>query len=220
MNKNFVHYLKIVAAVHIGVILLLVLISIGRVFFLSKPDVMLPVDFVVEVPSAPVVTEKPARVVHEKEAQDMPSPTPEHEPERKRKIERSKIRIIRGSKERPARKQLSEKEIKKLLAQGAKAGDHTSIPDDDARCFEIVRQALYGAWVQPSAEEAAGAVAEASIRLRRDGIVVDRNLVRKSGNPVLDASVMQALHSIRRIAGLSSAFVNRHEVITVSFEIE
>ena len=39
-------------------------------------------------------------------------------------------------------KTLSPREIKELLDRGAKPGDHTSVPDDEARCLEAVRRAF------------------------------------------------------------------------------
>lgn len=211
MNSRFFHYLKIVAAVHVGVVVVLMVVSGWRGFPRKKSAVMVPVEFVVEVPAPPAV-------VHEQVPEN--ALEQESKQSREKPIERSHTKIRRKSDGKPSQRQLSQEEIRKLLAKGARAGDHTSIPGDDTRYFEIVRQTLYKAWAQPSAEEVGDAVAEVSIRLRRDGQIIDRNMERESGNAVMDASVMEAVNSVQRITGLSSAFLIRHEAITVSFKVE
>jgi TonB family protein len=59
-----------------------------------------------------------------------------------------------------------------------------------------------------------------SIRLGENGVIVGRRLATGSGNRVLDKSVMQAVNSVTRISGLSSGFLKRYRVISVSFKIE
>ena len=57
-----------------------------------------------------------------------PEPAPAPKPP-KREIERG--RRIRRKSSQPPRKTLSDEEIRRLLAEGARLSDHTSIPDED-----------------------------------------------------------------------------------------
>jgi len=115
---------------------------------------------------------------------------------------------------------MTEEEIRKLLAEGAKLSDHTSIPDEDSRCFEIVRRTLYGAWSQPGRAEAGNAQAEITLRLGPGGKILGSEIARPSGNRVLDRSVLDALNAVERISGLTAGFMERHKVITISFRVE
>lgn len=218
MNKRFLHYLKIVTVTHVGVVLILVVFTGWRSTFRRKPDMIMPVEFMVEVPVPPSPIEPEPAPSHEQIPKEMPKQ--ESKQERKKTIVRSQKRVSRRIDGKPPRKQLAPEEIKKFLARGAIPGDHTSVLDDDWQYFEMVRQVLYNAWVQPSDEEVGDAVTEVSIRLQQDGQVIDRSLVRKSGNTVMDDSVIQAANSVQRIEGLSPAFLRKHKVIIVSFRVE
>jgi hypothetical protein len=149
-----------------------------------------------------------------------PEPTPEPERPKPNPIEVSRQKVTRVPDNKPKTIPLTEEQIRKLLEQGAKPSDHTSIPDEDSRCLELIRQTLYGAWVQPSAEEAGSSVALATLKLAGDGIVVSHDLSRPSGNTAVDGTVRQALAAVKRIPGLTPAFVARHGSVTVSFKVE
>jgi TonB family protein len=225
MTGRFAHSLAVVALAHAGIVLTIVLVPGCRALFVRTPEVAVPVDFVVEAPppaAEAAVPPEPAPDEPREEPPDEPVvPDPRPEPRKRKPIKVSRRKVRRAVAE-PARppKALSREEVRKLLAQGAKLGDHTSIPDEDARGFEAVRQALYQVWDQPAAEEAAGAVAEVSIRLAADGAVTERTLSRASGLPALDASVMRAVKAVDRIHGLTASFLRRHKVVTVSFKVE
>ena len=84
----------------------------------------------------------------------------------------------------------------------------------------MVRERLHEAWRQPSAEEAGDAEVEISIKMDGTGRVTGRDMVRSSGNPVLDASAMAAVRAVDRIWGLPASFLARHSEVTVSFKVE
>lgn len=218
MNRRFIHYLKIVAAAHIGAVLLFMLISGGRILLRRKTEVRLPVEFVVEAPAAPVVTEMVTTVPEEKE------PEPEPKPASRRRLEiiKSNKRVTRSIKRKPLqRRQLSDEEIKKLLAQGAKPAEHTSVPDDDdARYDLIVHNELYAAWNAPNIEMAGDNAAKVSIRLAKDGRIIARKLVKESGNALMDSSVMQAVNAVQKIRGLSVGYLARNEWVTIVFRVK
>jgi len=221
MNRRFFYYLKIVTAFHVVAVAVLVVASGWRKWFGRKRETTVPVEFVVEVPPAPPAPEKAAPT--EKERRKQP-PVPKEEPTTKakpksREIERSKTKVTRRTG-KETKRSLSEAEIRKLLLRGAKRGDYTKIPNEDLQNFELIRRALYSAWNQPSAEEVGGAMADISVRLHKDGGISDPRLATKSGSALLDESAMAAARSVRRIPGLSTSFLSRHDEITISFRLE
>jgi len=208
-EERFGRILRVVAVVHIAVLAAVVLFPGLRSLFEPKKETTLPVEFVVEAPQDPVPALPPV----------VPPPSIPPPSKPRRVIERSTTRVDKQPT-RPEREPMTEEEIRKLLAQGAKLSDHTSVPDEDTRCFELVRRALYGAWDQPAAAEAGNARAEVALRLGAGGRVVSRDIVKSSGNSVLDASVKVALNAVERITGLTAGFMERHKVVTISFRVE
>ncbi len=210
---------------HVGVVLLLLFHSGIVRLFEPKPEVVVPVEFVVDTtPLMPDVSEVlPDMSEPETEPEPEPQtiPEPEPKPRPRKKIEVSRKKITRSNAPKPKKqKQLSEEEIRKLLAAGAKPSDHTSVPDEDARCFSIIKDALHAAWEQPSAEAAGDAVAVLRITLGRDGTVKRSDLHKSSGNPALDSSVKAVGINIHRIHGLTGDFIRRHSSVTVSFTVD
>ena len=115
---------------------------------------------------------------------------------------------------------LSKAEIQKLLDMGAKAGDYTSVPDEDARCLSVIKNTLHTVWDQPAAEDVGDAVAVLQIKLSAGGNVSGGRLHRKSGNAALDSSVLRIAGNIRRIHGLTPDFIRRHPSVTISFSVD
>lgn len=220
-----------VSAVHMAVILVLIFWAGWKGCAERHKPLIIPVEFTVAVapeyaeeqitlqePVAPV----PKQInIPEEAVEPPPKPKPKPKPV-KRAIERSTARVTRRDdsaavKPAPA---LSEEEIKKLLLEGAKPADHTSDPGEDARMAAIIHRRLYAAWLQPSREDAGNAVAVVEIRLAGSGRIVGAEIIRSSGNAILDQSVRQAVQSVPRIDGLSNDFVLRNPVIKVSFKVE
>jgi len=215
MEKNrFKAYFIVVALIHVGVVVLLIATSVLPNPFKREKDVMMAVDFMVDV--TPLQEDAPADIGEPPEREDSPEP-----PERERpKIERSRTKIRRPVPERETPR-LSPEEIRRRLAAGAEAGTrNTPVPDEDARCFSLIHRVLHEAWAQPSAEAAGDATATVAIRMDTSGRILERKLVKRSGNNELDVSVMTALNAVERIGGLSVAFLSRHDEITVSFKVE
>lgn len=214
MNRRFGYYFRLVALAHVLIVIFFLLASGWRRFSRPESLVMLPIELRVEVPAQKEVTEPPPAPAPE------PEPVREPEPSRRKPIQRSTMPITRQSDNRPPRKTLTEEEIRRLLHQVVKPGNHAVLPDKDAICLEKVRHALHDAWVQPSSEEAGDAVARASITFADDGRITARRLAEGSGNATLDASVMHALNAVSRIDGLTKDFLSRHKVVTVAFKVE
>lgn len=222
MTPRFKKYLKVVAAAHLAVLAIFFALTSGLSLLRPKEETVMPVEFVVEVPPAElphVEIDAPAPVPDRAEPPEPPEPDAAAAPPQRKEIVRSTKKVHRRLDEPPP-KTLSDEEIRKLLMQGAKPGDHTSIPDEDTRCFEIVRQTLYQAWHQPAEAEAKGRTAQAAIRLDSGGRVTSRQLVKGSGSGAVDQSVLIALEAVKQIPGLTPSFLARHEEITVAFKVE
>ena len=229
MNKRFLKYLRIVTAAHVGLLVILLTTSGWSGLFSRPPDLVTPVDFLIEVPGDPIPNKKVSIVEPEPE-----QPKGEDESsidsikidgkKSRKTIERStkKITRIAGGGGGGAKKtSLTPEQIKKFLDMGAKASDHTSIPgDEETRCFAIVRQTMYDAWNQPSKEEAANAEADVMIGLSRDGTVLSRKMSRKSGNSVFDESVMQAVSLVQNVEHLTPSFLDKYRDIRITFKLE
>lgn len=225
MNKRFVTSLEVVTAVHGAVILAVILTPDIKWPFKKKPEMTIPVEFVIEVPYG--LEEKkdagPKFVEIPKPKDDTVSVKPKvnakPKPDRKPpKPDTVKIQSPKGSK-KPV-KPMSEEEIKKWLSLGAKMGDHTSIPlDEEMRCFAVIRQTLHDAWDQPSKAEAGDAEVEVTIRLSSGGLISGSSVTGKSGLDVMDRSVEEAVRSVKRIEGLTEDFIVNHPKVTVGFAV-
>ncbi len=237
---------KVVAGVHIGVIVVAFFHSGVVHLFEPKPEITHPIEFVVDVtppmpdvgevlpdipepeftPPAPIPEPIPSPVPAPKPIPEpipipVPAPKPLPKPKPRPPIEVSRRKVRRSdAPKRAKQKRLSEAEIQKLLADGATAGDYTSIPDKDSRCLALIQKTLYAAWVQPSSEAAGGAVALLNVAFEPGGRVRSCKLQSPSGSAALDASVQQVAQSITRIHGLTPDFVRRHATVSVSFTVE
>ncbi|MDD4871964.1 MAG: TonB C-terminal domain-containing protein [Kiritimatiellae bacterium] len=230
MNRRFLKYLRIVAACHFGALVVMLTTSGWTGLFHRTPDLIVPVEFVVEVPGEVVPHSKAPLLEPKQEESKGPDESNldslNIEPVKKKKnIERSTKKITRipgaagggGAK----KTNLTPEEIKRFLDMGAKASDHTSIPgDEEVRCFEIVRRTMYEAWNQPGTEDAGNAVAEITIGLSRDGGILWRKMSKKSGNAIFDESVMHGVNSVEFVEHLTPAFLDKHREIRITFKLD
>lgn len=228
MNSRFMRYLKIVTAVHVGILFLLCVVPGFRALFKKKPDIMIPVQFLVQTGGAEQERDVEVQQEKEKKKKDPTVEKKKKEPdpiEKKQKllkpeeIKKSNVRTVKGKKKQT--KTLSPEEIAKRLAAGAIEGDRNTMPNDEERCLAIVHRALYDAWIQPGREEAGDAVTGIEIRFAADGSVAGRKIVNPSGNDIMDSSTMQAASAVKRIPGLSAGFLERHKFsIVIFFKVE
>ncbi len=134
---------------------------------------------------------------------------------------------------------LTADEVRKLLARGAKIGNKSSLSDADIRrllnsdsrfgegsavtqefvVLDMVRQAMYRAWNQPTDIGIAGLVTRVELTFNPDGTIVSSRIISSSGNKVMDASVQHAVDSVRRVANLPSGYLSSHRRIPVAFEL-
>jgi len=231
MNRRFIKCLRIVAAVHVGVLVILLTTSGWSGFFHKNPEAVPFVEFVVEVPGPPP-PDKKQPVVIDPEPESGKNKEPEKSDPDTLTLETKKKKVIEKSTQkvtRPAQKAygggatkttLTREQIRKFLEMGAKPSDHTSIPaSEEVRCFEVVRRTMYDAWNQPSAEDAANAVAEVVIEISRSGKIISRKMTKKSGNDLFDDSVMLAVNSVQYVEHLTPAFLDKFREISITFKL-
>jgi TonB family protein len=215
MNKRFYKSLKLVTIIHVGVLIVILVMSGWHRLFGAKTEAhVIPVEFVVEVPASAAPE---TRVVSD--APDPSPPTPQRQPRKRPEIKVSERRIRKdgGSRRKPT---LSEEQIRKLLAQGAKAGDHTSIPpDEETRCLAIIRQAVQPIWEQhqPSRDTVGDAVVAIEFKIGSGGMVTGRRVLRASGVATLDRAALAAAAKVKRFRGLTASFIRKHPTYPVNF---
>lgn len=217
---------RIVSGVHIGLLVLLFLYGFLGGCFHSEPDRVIPVEFMVDVRPAAEEPESTAVEPEPEEEPDEPEPEPEPEPDPRppRQIQVNTNRVVRRLPEETqstgAESQLTQEQIREMLAAGAVAGDRTSIPDEDARGLAIIRNALFAIWETPSRGAVGDAEAIMELRLGAGGVVESARIIQASGNSTLDESVEAVGDRIGRIHGLPSGFVDRRSRVTIAFSVE
>jgi len=204
--------------VHVGLLAAIFVASTWQGCFVRSAPLIVPIEFMVEMPGDPAaemmapdlpdtVKEPPKPVV--KDTVKVPDKKPDKKPVPPKP---------KGNKKKPSHN-LTEEQIRELLAQGAVIGDHTSIPDEDSRNRELIRRTLYGAWTEPSAAEAGDSWVDVEIEFDGEGRIVGSRMLKGSGLTVMDESVMQAVRSVPVISGLTSGFLSRYRKVTIKFEI-
>lgn len=155
-----------------------------------------------------------------------PKPPPPKPPEPpKKKDIRQTNRVVRTSAPVAKDKPLSDKEIERLLKQGARISDHTSIPTDNssialAAWYNKAQPILYAAWNQPrELANLPGLTCVASITVTSKGVISSSSLSRSSGNTLMDDSVREALRRAPALPALPAG-VSSPQTISVTFTLE
>jgi len=87
--------------------------------------------------------------------------------------------------------------------------------------YAMVKQIMYEAWQQPSGLANAGnPTASVTIRVKRDGTISDWQMLRPSGNALMDDSVKRAVQAVKRLKPLPPQFIGPSQDITIQFELE
>ncbi len=168
-----------------------------------------------------------------------PKPPPPKPPGPPRKIEVSQKRVTRPIQQKPAQPKLTAEEIRRLLERGAKPGERSSLSDADLRRLlntsqtfaehgaamtpdqlyrEMIRQALYAAWDQPSSG-AYGLTTRMELTFNPDGTITGHRIVAPSGSTPMDESVVRAVRAVRRVSGIPADFLISNRRLVVSFEL-
>ncbi len=163
-------------------------------------------------------TEEKKKTETKKPEKAKPKPKPKPKPI---KIGERVGPVTTGKKDRSkaatAQKTLSDAEIKKLLGQGAKAGNKTQIPKDEAsRCFGAIQSTFkakceaYGLEASPTGREPM-----LKISFGSGGRVTNISIARSSGNAAFDQQALQACRQVKRVAGLSESFLSDYKSVEI-----
>ncbi len=223
MGSNFLRCFGIVAAVHAGIVLVMLAFGAIKGLFKDKSPDSVPITFM----QAPAVAEEPAHFVEsepEPAGETEPEPPPQKDPEPvetqpKRTPVEVSDRIVERALEQQQTPRITEDRIREALSEGV--SQTRPVTDDRDRLYqELIRRRFHEAWAQPGAEETEGLIVKARISLGAGGRVTAARLVNGSGNPAMDRSVSDALESVDRIEGLSEEFVERNKNVTIAFEVQ
>lgn len=227
MNPRLKRNLKRVAVVHLGFVLgIFVTEWIRSLVQRHKPhEIVTFIDFsaMPPAPEAPTaeVTPEPPPPEPPPPAPPEPAPIPETPPPKPPKppIERSTRRITRDQVVQPQKRPPTAEEIRRALGPtSSSARPANDFPFD--WYFAVVRNVFYEAWQRPSTSVVpAGTSMLVSIRVLRDGTVKEHQIIRTSGNAVMDASVIRAVESVRKIQPLPAQYRGDYRDISVVFEL-
>lgn len=229
MNNRFKRALTVSTALHVALVVVLVLGPV--VMRLLKPrkpkEIITLVELVPPPPPAPPEPESPAP----EPEPDVPAPPktpvekkPETKPE-KPKIKVNTNRVVRKDVPKvatPPRTTLTPEQIKKLLEANVRFSQASGTPatgySDLQVYYTIVHQKMYDAWSQPGSV-ARGLAAEASIRVARNGALLQRRVSRSSGDALMDQSVRAALDAVGKLPALPDSVGGPHLDITIEFVV-
>ncbi len=225
-----------VAIVHVVLFVACLVVPGCLRFFQKKELPSIPVEFLVDtrppapdsadaiIPEPEPVAPEPEPVAPEPEP-IVPDPEPVVPEPAPPKAPRKRPPIVKGPRvvrqpSQPAKPRLTQAEIDRLLAEGAKPSDTTSVPDEADRGTALIRNEFHTAWQQPSYEAAGGRDVLLVVSFSANGTVTDFRLREKSGSDLLDRSVLDAARSVPRVYGLTAGFIARHPEVTIRFHVD
>jgi TonB family protein len=102
---------------------------------------------------------------------------------------------------------------------GTGPGTGGGLPSEFGWYYLLIKDAMDRAWTQPSQLQGHLSCV-VFIRIQRDGTISYVWFDQKSGNPVMDDSVLSAVNSVRRIRPLPPGLGNAYVDIPVAFELK
>ena len=114
----------------------------------------------------------------------------------------------------------TEDDIKKHLGLTSTTPRTKTTPvKSDEVYIRIISSALDRAWNQPGSLDKPGLATDVAITFKSGGVIAGRRIVLSSGNSVMDNSVLKAVDSVHRVAGLPPEFISRRPVVTITFQL-
>ncbi|MCX6909746.1 MAG: energy transducer TonB [Verrucomicrobia bacterium] len=102
---------------------------------------------------------------------------------------------------------------------GTGPGTGGGLPSEFGWYYRMIKDAMDRAWTQPSQLQG-HLTCVVFIRIQRDGTLSGVWFDQRSGNPVMDESVLSAVNSVRRIQPLPPGLGNAYVDIPVAFELK
>ncbi len=235
-NDRFSKAFKASLTVHLVVIVLLLVIPLlstcikprekEQVIFLEmvSPQIPAPPDPAPEPPQPP--PPKPPEPEPPK-----PEPVPEPpapEPKPKEQVKKPKeIKVntnivtrspVPATPPAPPAKTPSAKDIAQIIGQNLPTSSPAapSSPTALSAYYQRIYPTLYNAWQRPPGSS--GLKTVVSIRVNKNGVIMSRDFERRSGNQVMDESVMKGVRSITSLPPLPDGFRETYLDISITFE--
>ena len=102
---------------------------------------------------------------------------------------------------------------------GTGPGTGGGLPSEFGWYYQLIKDAMDHAWTQPSQLQG-HLTCVVFIRIQRDGTITNVWFDRKSGNPVMDDTVVSAVNSVGRIRPLPPGLGGGYADIPVEFELK
>ena len=113
-------------------------------------------------------------------------------------------------------KPLSQAEIMKALAAGAKFGVSNQLAEnEEQRCISLISRRFYECWTDFNWSENLQPVL-LSVRFGGGGKILGYKIVQSSGDAKVDQSVLAAAKRADHVSGLSAEFLKKYPEITIS----
>jgi TonB family protein len=88
---------------------------------------------------------------------------------------------------------------------------------------ELIHDRFFSQWEQPTSifEQDKSFVCTVKIQIKRDGAIASAEIIRSSGNPLMDQSVLDALNRVTRIDALPSGLGSGETYsVNINFELQ
>lgn len=118
-------------------------------------------------------------------------------------------------------RKLSEAEIRRLLAAGARPGNKNQVPPNEAsRCYGVIARAFREACEGTLEASPTGRAPKLRVSLAAGGAVKGITVAESSGDRAFDAQVLAACRQVRRIAALPESFLEAYTSVTIRVDVE
>lgn len=155
-----------------------------------------------------------------------PTPTPTWRARTPEEIRRDIQRQQNQQPPPPAAPALTPRQIEELVRRGLPPGGGAAAPSGGGQAVsfggveQVLYQRLYAAWQQPpGVSSAMGYFVRAEVEVHRDGRVLSRRILQRSGHAAMDASVQAALNAVTFATPLPANFTGQSRTFAIRFEI-
>ena len=115
-------------------------------------------------------------------------------------------------------KPLSQADILKMLAEGAKFGASNQLAEnEEQRCFSLISRRFYECWTDFNWSENLRPV-QLQVKFGAGGRITGYRIEQSSGDAKVDQSVLAAAKRAGYVAGLSADFLRKHSKITIEMK--
>jgi TonB family protein len=108
-------------------------------------------------------------------------------------------------------------------ASGTGKGGAAGTASEFGWYHELIHDRFFSQWEQPTSifEQDKSFVCTVKIQIKRDGAIASAEIIRSSGNPLMDQSVLDALNRVTRIDALPSGLgTGETYSVNINFELQ